>query len=218
MRRLGDVREDRVVARHLPVMRVEPAKGAFDLQPGRDHHAIDIDRDRAESERRHHARNHAGVQILQAANGRHRELLQPAADRAGGRQPAEPREPAEQRVVRHIRHMAQPAPADDQQTDQQPDHRDHPVVAPWGRAPEDLTDQRVKAGAPQIPREQFQPGIRRQRDVVELERQIAIDTGLQIEFSLSHAQRRFVVDSGRLVALPFNHNGGPFSISKRRAA
>jgi len=35
---------------------------------------------------------------------------------------------------------------------------------------------------------------------------------------LSHSQRPFVVDSGRLVALPFNHNGGPFSISKRQAA
>ena len=38
-----------------------------------------IDRDRAEPEGRHDARDHARVEILQAADGGHRELLEPPA-------------------------------------------------------------------------------------------------------------------------------------------
>ena len=53
VRGLGQVRHDRVVAGHLPLVRVEAAKRPLDLQPRRDDHPIDIDRPRAQPESRH---------------------------------------------------------------------------------------------------------------------------------------------------------------------
>jgi hypothetical protein len=44
MRRFRQVRHNRVVARHLPVMRIGPPARPLDLQAGRDDRAIDIDR------------------------------------------------------------------------------------------------------------------------------------------------------------------------------
>ena len=211
---LRHVRQDRVVTRHLPVVRVEAAKRAFDLLPRRHHDTVHIDRQRAETERGQHPRDDARVEILQPADGGHREHLQPAADGPRRRQVSEPGEAAEQWIVGDIRHMPQSATADHQQAQQQPHHRHEAVVAPRRGTTKDLAHQRVEPRLAEIPREQFEPGVRGQRDVAEVQRQIAIDTRLQIEFPLSHCQRPFVVDVEGWVAPPFNHNGGPFSISK----
>jgi hypothetical protein len=214
----GDVRQDRVVTRHLPVMRVEAAEGAFHLQPGRDHHAVHIDRDRPQPERRQPPRDHAGVQILQSTDGRHRERFQPATDRAGRWQALEPREAAEHGIVGDIGDMPQATPADHEQADQQSHHRHDAVVTPSGVPAKHLAHQGIEACPSEIAAEQLEACVRRQCDVAELQRQITIDTRRQIEFPLSHGQRPFVVDVEGWVAPPFNHNGGPFSISKQCAA
>ena len=75
VRGLGDMRQDRVVARHLAVMRIEAAKRALHLQPCRDHHAIHVDGDRPQPERGQHARDDAGIGILQPANGCHQDAI-----------------------------------------------------------------------------------------------------------------------------------------------
>jgi hypothetical protein len=45
--------------------RVKPAERPLDLQPGRDHDAIDIHRDRVQAQPRNNVRDHGRVQRLQ---------------------------------------------------------------------------------------------------------------------------------------------------------
>ena len=179
-------------------MRVEAAKGAFDLQPPRHHDAIDIDRHRAESQRGQHPRDDARVEILQPPDRRHREVLQPATDGPGRRQVANSGEAAEQWIIRDIRDMPQAATAHDQQPEQQSHHRHEAVVAAGRGAAKHLAHQRVETRLAEIASEQLEPGVRGQRHVTERQRKIAIDTRRQIEFPLSHCQRPFRCGSGRL--------------------
>ena len=65
---------------------------------------------------------------------------------------------------------------------------------------------------------EFQPGVRREANVIELQRQIPIDTGMQIGFSSSHGQWPLMCGRRRWVAPPFNHTGRPFSIPKRHCS
>ena len=212
--RLGHVRQDRVVTGHLPMMRIETAEGARDLQPRRDHDAVHINRDGAEPERGQHASDDAGVEILQAADGGHRERFQPATHRPRHRQPAEPREAAHQRIVGEVRDMPQPTPADHHEGDQQAHHRGDAVVAAQRRAPEHVANHRVEACATQIPPEQLEPCVRCQGHIAEGQCEITIDTGRQIEFPLSHRLRPFVRGRTGWVAPPFNHSERPFSIQQ----
>lgn len=78
MRRLSHMRRDRVVAGNLALMRIEAAEGTRDLQTGRDHYAIDVDRQRAQAQPRQHVRDHRGIKRLQPPDGLHGELRQPA--------------------------------------------------------------------------------------------------------------------------------------------
>ena len=162
---------------------------------------------------RHHRRDHRGVQRLQPLDGRHRELGQPATHGARRRQDLQPAEALKQRVIRDILHVLYAPAPDDQQPDQQAHHRHDAKVASHTSASERRTDHGVQPHPPQIALEQFQPRIRRELDIVELKREIAIDTRMQIGVSSSHCQWPFVCGRGRLVALPFNHNERPFSIT-----
>ena len=211
---LGQVRHDRVVTRHLPVMRVEPAEGPLDLQPGRDHHAVDIDRPRAHAQRRQHARDHRRVDRLQPCDGRHREPLQPPTHRARRRHHLDLAEALEQRVILDEGEMPQPPAAHEQQPHQHPHHRHRPEVTPGGHPGHGVADRRIEAGRAQVAAEQLEPGIRGQRDVGELELHISIDSGSQIGSASSHVRWPFVVEVEGWVTPPFNHNARPFSISK----
>ena len=195
-------------------MRVEAAKRALDLQPGRDDHPIDIDRPGAQSQPWQQVAHHRRIEGLQAADGRHREVGQPPTQRPRGRHHADPREALEDRVVRHVRQMAQAAAADDHQPDHQPHHRDDPEVAPPRAAGPRLAHLSVEVDAPHVAREQLQPRVRREGDVIEFQRKIPIDTGAQIGSSSSHVWWPFVGGRNGWVTPPFNHNGRPFSITK----
>jgi hypothetical protein len=128
----GQVGHDRVVARHFPMVRVEPAERPLDLQPRRDDHAIDIHGHGVQAQPRDDVRNHRGIQRLQPLDGLHRELRQPAADRARRRQDLQLAEAAEQRVIRDVRDVVQAPAADHQQPNQQAHHRHDPEVAAEG--------------------------------------------------------------------------------------
>jgi hypothetical protein len=112
--RLGQVRHDRVVTRHLPVMRVEAAKGAFDLQAGRHHDAVHINRPRPHAQGRQHARDHGRVDRLQGRDRRHRESLQPPTRGARRRHHLHFAEPLEQRIVLDEGEVPQPSATDHQ--------------------------------------------------------------------------------------------------------
>jgi hypothetical protein len=138
------------------------------------------------------------------------ELRQPPTRRARRRDHLQLAEPLEHRVVGDIGEVPQPSPSDDQQPDQQAHGRDRPEIAAERRAGEGLANQRVEPDAPQVLIDQFQPRIRRELHVPEIERQIPIDSGCQIGFSSSHCRWPFV--RGRRVGLapPFNHKRKAF--------
>ena len=190
---LRQVRHDRVVARHLPVMRIEAAEGAFDLQARRHHHAVDIDRPRAHPQRGEHARDDRRVDRLQVRDRRHREPLQPPTHRARRGHDLHLAEPAEQRIVLDEGEVAQP-PAR-----RRPAARS--AVAPSPTAPKSpqpgvpahaARTVALNPVAAQVPPEQLQPGVRRERDVREFQREIPIDSCPQIGSASSHVRWPFV--------------------------
>ena len=128
--RLGQVRHDRVVAGHLPLVRVVAPRGPFDLQPGRHHDAVHIDRPGAQPQRGQQLTHDGRVEHLEAGDRAHREMPQPPTQRARGRHHAHVPEPLEDGVVRDVGHVAQAPAADGHQPDQHPHHRHHAEVAP----------------------------------------------------------------------------------------
>ncbi len=210
--RLGQVRHDRVVARHLPVMRIEAAEGALDLQARRDHDPVHVDRPRPHAERGEHPGDHRRVDLLQAADRRHRKALQPPAHGARRRHDLHRAEALEQWVILQIREVAQPPAAHDQQADQHPHHRHHAKVAPPGRARTRRADRGIEAGRAQVLAQQLEPGIGGEGHVGKLELEIAIDSHAQIGSASSHVRWPFVVAIEDWVVPLFNHNGRPFSI------
>ena len=197
-------------------MGIEPAEGPLDLQPGRDDDAIHIDRPGPDPQRRQHARDDHRVDGLQRGDGPHREGLQPAAQCAGRRHQADLAEPTEHGIVLHEAHVAQATAAHHQQRDQQAHHCHRAEVAPRGRASKRGADHRIEARRPQVPAEQLEPGIRRERHVCEFQWQIPIDSGSQIGSASSPVRWPFVDGVKGWLAPLFNHNGRPFSISHCR--
>jgi hypothetical protein len=144
------------------------------------------------SQRCQHARDDRGVDGLEVADRRHRERLQPAAQGARRRHDAHFAEPAEHRLVLDEGQVPEPAAADHQQRDQQPDQRDGAEVAPGGRAGKRGAHHGIEAGRPQVPTEQLEPGVRREVHVREFQLQITIDSGSQIGSASSHVRWPFV--------------------------
>jgi hypothetical protein len=211
---LRQVRHNRVVARHLPVVRVVPSERALHSQPGRDHHAIDIHRDRVQPQAGDDVLDHGSIQRLEPFDRLHRELREPPTHRARRRQHLQPTQAQEDRIVSHIAHVVQAPAADHEQPDQQSNHGDNTEVAAQARASKSASDPIVETHRTQIAIEQLQSRVGRQLDLPELELKIAVDTGLQFGVSSSHLQWPFVRGLKVWVAPSFNHNERPFSISK----
>ena len=87
--------------------------------------------------------------------------------------------------------MPQAPAANDHQPDEHPHHHHHPEVAPARQVGKRLAHQLIEATGAQVALQEFQPGVRREANVIELQRQIPIDTGMQIGFSSSHGQWPF---------------------------
>lgn len=67
-----------------------------------------------------------------------------------------------------------------------------PKSPPHRRARKRCPDERVEPHRPEIAKVHLQPGVGRQADVAEIEREIAIDTRLQLGFPSSHCRWPFV--------------------------
>ena len=216
--RLGQVRHDRVVAGHLPLVRVVAPRRPFDLQPRRHDDAVHIDRPGAQPQRGQQLAHDGRVEGLEAGDRPHREVPQPPTQRPRGGHDAHVAEPLEDRVVGDGGQMPQAPAANDHQPDEHPHHHHHPEVAPARQVGKRLAHQLIEATGAQVALQEFQPGVRREANVIELQRQIPIDTGMQIGFSSSHGQWPFMCGRRRWVAPPFNHTGRPFSIPKRHCS
>ncbi len=118
VRRLGQMRHDRVVARHLAVVRVVAAACALDLQPRGHYRPVHIHSHRVQLQAWDHVGNHRRVQPLQPLHRLHRESLEPATDRARGRQHAQLAKTLDQGVVRDVGQVLEAPSAHDQQADE----------------------------------------------------------------------------------------------------
>jgi hypothetical protein len=88
--------------------------------------------------------------------------------------------------------MPQPSAPEHDGGEQQANHRHLAEVAAQRRVGARVPDQLIEVRLSQIPAEQLQARVRRQRDVPEFQPEIPIDTGRQIESSSSHRQWPFV--------------------------
>jgi len=97
--RLRQVREQRVVARLLALMGVEPPEGPGDLTAGRDHRAVDIDREPRQPQPAEVRAEQVVVERAQRLHAPLRELLEPIRHRARRREAPQPTEPPHQRAA-----------------------------------------------------------------------------------------------------------------------
>ena len=139
------------------------------------------------------------------SDGRHREVPQPPTQGPRRRDHPHAPEALDDRGVRHVAQVAQPAAPDDQLSDHDAHHRHDAEVAPRRTTGKRVSHQTVEVDAAQVAREQFQPGVRRERHVIEFERKIPIDTGRQISFSSSHVPWPFVCGRTTVTAVEQNH-------------
>ena len=127
------------------------------MQPGRNHHAVDIHRHRVQTQAWDDLLNHCGIQRLQPFDRLHRESREPPTHATRRRQHLQPTKPQEHGVVSHIANVVQAAATDNQQPDQQAYHRDDPEVALQKRASERRPDPIMETARPQIPVEHSSP-------------------------------------------------------------
>ncbi|HSD32308.1 MAG TPA: hypothetical protein VLB49_10390 [Gemmatimonadales bacterium] len=86
---LGDVGQERIVARVLPLMRVEASEGPADGGAGADHRAIDGDRDPGQGQARQRLGHDVAVERDQGPQRLLRKLAEPVRHGAPGRQPGQ---------------------------------------------------------------------------------------------------------------------------------
>ena len=105
---LRDVGQQRIVARILPMMRIEAPEGPADLHARPDHRAVHVDRQAGQPE----AGQRLGRQLLVESHQRRqrllRELPEPVRHGPAGRQPSQPAEARDQRIVGYMAQMLQP--------------------------------------------------------------------------------------------------------------
>ncbi len=189
---LGQMRHDRVVARHLAVVGVVAAPGTLDLKTGRDDHPIHIHRHRTQLKRGQQLSDDRRVERLQPLHGLHRELPEPAAHGACGGQHSQAAEPWHQGIVGHVADVLQASPAHYEQPDEQPEHRSNAKVPAEAASLEAPTDHSVEVHPAQISLQQLKPGVGGQLHFAEFHSKISVDTGMQFGVSSSHFRWPFV--------------------------
>src|SRR5690606_32346838 len=176
VRRLGQVRHDRVVAWNLSAMRVVAALGSLDLKARRYHLPVNVNRQRAQPEPRQYLRNYRGIERHQILDTLYPEALEPSTRRSRRRPGLNSSETVQQRIGREILQVLQPATADYQQPTEHADHGDGPKVSTEACLTKCRPSQVVETDLPQVSSKQRQSRVRSELHVAELECKIAVDT------------------------------------------
>ena len=158
--RLRFVGGDRIVARDLPMMGVEATLRPFDRLSGRDHRAIDIDRQASQSRLLQSLAHHLGVQPHQTRDVARRQLRQPPAHGSRRRQTAQPSEPGQDRIGLHVAKLPDPPTADHQKAEQQKQHRDRAEVGSRERVSDPPSNPVAKPPPLKVLPDQLQSGVR----------------------------------------------------------
>ena len=181
---LGEVGQQRIVARVLPMMGIEAAEGPADRRAGADHGAIDVDREPRQREPADRVRHDLVVQLTQRGQRRPRELPEPVAHRARRRNSRQAAEAAHQGIAGDVPQMLRSAAADVEERQDQQAEPGAAVVAPHrGQRSAESAGQ---IDPLQIPTQQFQPTVGRQLLRHELDGQIALDHSVQARYAQPH--------------------------------
>ena len=99
------VGRDRVIARHLAALRVEPPASTLDTQPCRHHRAVHVQCQPGQSAVVDHVRHQTFVDFKQRLDPTFIESAQPAPQGVPTRQPGKSAQALHQRVVRQVTHV-----------------------------------------------------------------------------------------------------------------
>jgi hypothetical protein len=191
------------------MMRVEPAEGPADGGPGADHRAVHVDRDPGQVQAGEGLSHEITVERHEGGQGLLRELPEPVRHGAAGRQPGQAAEAHDQGVAAQEAEMLQPAgPGVEQGEQHQGDARAAVVT---GQPSERLAQARGQVDASQIPAQQFQAAVGRERLRHELDGEIALDHPSQARYRQTH-QRGLQGERERMGMLSLKTALGAFLI------
>jgi len=191
---LGEMRHQRVVARVLPVMGVEPAERPGDRRAGADDRAVDIDGEPRQLEPRDGLGDQVLVELHQRLQPLLGEALEPVADGPGRRHLRQATEPRDERVAGEIAQVLQEAGARVEQGEDQQAQARPAVIPPEGRTRS--TQPGGEIGPLHVAPQQFEAAEGRELLRDELDREISLDHPSQAVYAQAHQKGLQCVGSG----------------------
>jgi len=181
---LGQMREERVVAQVLPMMRIEAAEGP--LHGGSRGHdgPIDVDGQAGQLEFRDGLDHEITIEVDQGRQGGAGELLEPVADGVGRRHAGHATEAGEERVAGEIAQVFKAPGADVEQRHHQQRQPSPTVVA--RHSGHRATQTRHHVEPVQVAAHQLKATVRREILLYELDRQITLDHSPQAPYAQAH--------------------------------
>jgi hypothetical protein len=174
-------------------MGIEAAEGPADGRPRADHGAIHVDRQARQRQALDRLDDEGMVELDQRRQRGVGELAQPVPHRARRRQARQSAEACDQRIAGDVAQVLQAARPDVQQG-QHEQGESAPTIIParrGARGPQPLR----QVDLPQVAAEQFQPAVRGQFLVRELDVQRALDHPAQARYAQSHQRGLLCVGS-----------------------
>ena len=211
MTAFGQKSRDRIVARHLAVMRVVASGRPADLGAGAQHRAVDVDGQRTGVQTGSHDPSHLlRIELPQRLHRRCAETLEFATHAAVTGKMLEATKPLEQAIALDKLQMMQAPPTHDQQPQDHPAQGHHAEVASVDHGTQMPAHPGIEPDASQIADQNLQTRIRGHAFVAELDGDIAVDTALKIGFLSSHSRWPFVGLTGKAWILSNKRNERPF--------
>jgi hypothetical protein len=181
---LSHMGEQRVVARVLPMMGVEPAERPADRGPGAHDRSIDVDGQAWQIQSGQCLRHEVAVEGHERDERLLGELAQPVGHGAAGGQPGQAAEARHERIAAEVAQVLQaPGPDVEQRQQHQSDPATPVVTAQPG---ERLAQPRAEVDLAQIASAQLQAAVRRERLGHELDREITLDHPSQSRYLQAH--------------------------------
>jgi hypothetical protein len=181
---LGDVGQERIVAGVFPMMRVETSERPAHRGPGPDHRAIHVDRDPRQGQARQRLGHEVAVERDERRQRLLRELAEPVRHGAPRGQPGQAAEAGDQRVAAQEAEVFQPSGAD---VEQGQEDQGEPRASVVTRQPGEYRAQSCgQVDALQVPPQQLQAAVGRERLGHELDGEIALDHPSQGRYLQAH--------------------------------
>jgi hypothetical protein len=209
MSSLREVGRDRVVARHLPVVRVVASSGSLDLETGRDHGSIDVDGDSAKVAPFDRTSDELRVEVLEGSNGLLPELLQPAAQSAISGKNAQTAEATHNRISLEEANVLETTPSNDEESDEEQHHRDERKVPAKANGTEVAAKGFPESALAEVLANDLEAGVGGETRDTAFELKRTVDSEAEIALSSSHRKWPFVCGLDCLVTSK-NHGERPF--------